>query len=341
MMSIRKVLEPDVESLQILLRVAQVLIEGIARNVLAYEPEAYDRFNDKMLDLAAEFTERASGGDCLVQAGAAVRALADYTDLANLHVKKTRQEVDHVITLLTQTIAATSSAGSESVLRLQQIEGQVSEAKGVSDLRVLRARLEDCLVSIRQEAKRRADETTHAATVLSREVQKISKQPPAADPAADPLTALPTREQGEKVLSSMCASLKGFVAVLTLDRLQLYNARYGRSLGDDILRFFAAQLKELSPPDHCLFRWTGPTIVVLSNRVINLEDARCEIRRVQEKMPAFEFELETRSASLKLSSRWAVFPTVAAMSVLLRKIEMFAVVQGARVATDQDLALEE
>lgn len=331
MNSIRKYLEADAESLQVILRVAQILVEGMAKSVVEHDPETYDRYLSHMLDISARFTERTYGSDCLVNAGAAVRSIEEYNDQTRLFLRKSREEYEGVVASLVHAVANLAPPASEGTKKLQLMHAQLSEAKSITDMKVARARIDDSLALVKEDAKRRAAEL---ATVNKQDSRPAGA--PGVAAGRDPLTGLPSPDDGQKMLAQLCAVEKGFLAVLTLDRLQLYNARYGRSIGDQVLRFFGQKFKEHASSDLHVFRWSGPTFIALSNRVVPIEDARSDIKRICEKLPSCEVELETRSASLAVTSRWAVFPISGSMPALLRKIEVFSAVQGARATADSD-----
>jgi diguanylate cyclase (GGDEF)-like protein len=328
--SIKKYLQPDNETEQILLRVIQVLMQGIALHAVEYDAEAHARFKSSVQQIADSFSDSLPVSEFLVQAGIAVRALDDYNQITTSHFRLRKTEFNGIIRTLTETVRAIATGSTDNVTRLQEIEKQVLSATEIPDVRVLRARLTDCLESIRKEAERqRAD----AERNIEELIQKIEKARTAAassvGPGRDPTTGLPMRDAAEASLMERCASgKKGYVALMMVDRIQTYNARFGRKVGDDVLVHFAQFLREALPAKDSLFRWTGPTVVALLDRQIEAEDVRAEVRRIVERIPEFTVRTDSRTAMLPIAARWGVFPLMPAFRLLIQRIEMFTAVHS-------------
>jgi GGDEF domain-containing protein len=109
-------------------------------------------------------------------------------------------------------------------------------------------------------------------------------------------------------------------AVLLIDRLSLYNRRYGREVGDGVLRHYATLLQKIFAPRD-LFRWTGPALVML--RQGTQEKVQSELRRSLDSRAKFEIEIGARSILLPLDACWSVFPATADPRMMINKIEAF------------------
>jgi diguanylate cyclase (GGDEF)-like protein len=326
--SIKPNLESNSEGLPTLLRVLHVLLQGMANHVVEYDVEHTARFRRSVEDIAKSFDESQSKSELLFLAGAAVKALDDYNQHASAHFERRKNELASMIKMLTDTVGTISSAGAENVKRLQEIETQLNSAKETSDITVIKVRLGDCLDGIRQELARQRLENEKTAQTLAGEIQKQRvRTGELLD--ADRLTGLPSRNAAESALEERCASGKmSYVAVLMVDHLQLYNIRFGRTAGDDILRHFAENLRKLLPPRDGFFRWGGPTFVVLLDRGSTMEDTRSDIKRLLDKIPSISLASESRSALLPVTSRWTVFQTSPPAQSLVKKIDMFTSVHA-------------
>jgi diguanylate cyclase (GGDEF)-like protein len=284
--SIRKHLdEPNSESVQTLLRVAHILLQGMADHIVEYDPE-----------------------------------------------------FEAIITMLTDTVKAISSLTGDNVDRLQQIEQQVSSVVEISDIKLLKSRLGDCLDGIKKESARQRVDAEQATQSLIVEIGKArtraaSVAPPTPTNTNDPLTGCPNREAAEVAIATRCESDKtSFVAVMMIERLQLYNTRFGRVVGDDLLRSFAESVRQSLSPRDTLYRWTGPTLVVVFDRICSIEDMRRELKRLLDKIPPKTVETETRTATLSMASRWGVFPTSSPLKMLVKNIDMFTSLHSASMA---------
>jgi diguanylate cyclase (GGDEF)-like protein len=184
------------------------------------------------------------------------------------------------------------------------------------------------LDGIREEAIRQRLETEKTTQTLSGEIQR-QRARSAELLAADIVTGLPSRDAAESALAAACASEKTpSVAVIIVDHLQLYNVRFGRTVGDNILRHFAENLRKFLPPQDALFRWGGPTFVAIINRGSVAEEIRLELKRVLDKIPNISVETESRSALLSITSRWTVFPGSPPAQSLVKKVDMFSSVHA-------------
>lgn len=96
----------------------------------------------------------------------------------------------------------------------------------------------------------------------------------------DSVTGLPSRDAfAESVLGLPPPRTRMYVAVFYFQRLEYINARYGYSIGDEVLMFCAQLLatKILGPTEQ-LFRWRGPSFCALIERKGTLADVRKDIR---------------------------------------------------------------
>jgi GGDEF domain-containing protein len=163
--------------------------------------------------------------------------------------------------------------------------------------------LSDCLVQVRQEAER----------------QLTGLGP---DAARDPLTGLKSRPAAEAALVAACASKSAVsAAVVTVDRVPLYNRRYGRDVGDKVLHFFAEYVKRCFAPESALYRWTGPVILILIPGP--LEKGQAQVRAGLENRLQYECEAGSRTILLAVDASWSVFPMMVDPRLLINKIDAF------------------
>ncbi|WP_271301116.1 GGDEF domain-containing protein [Sphingomonas sp. CV7422] len=90
---------------------------------------------------------------------------------------------------------------------------------------------------------------------------------PRRDNGRDELTAALDQAGGERLLQEVALSGRSYVMVLfATDALVGINARYGRSVGNNVLSAFAATLRQ-SFPDEELIRWSGNEFIVVMRDV--------------------------------------------------------------------------
>jgi diguanylate cyclase (GGDEF)-like protein len=326
--SIRKLMsQPDVEAP--LLRVIQLLLQGIRLHAIEGRPEDRERFREALTSVSQAVDSEHDGQEILVHAGAAIRALQDYNQRTGEYLGAQAKELQTIVKMLTATIATISRSGDENVRQLGEIERQVLSATQAGDVRHVRAKLAECLDQIRREAVRQREETSTIVDQLSQDMDRTFQKSGGQAGEADEVTKLPGRSAAEDALAAACQAEKpAFVAVMWVDRIKTYNLRFGHKVGDEVLHHFADWIGKRLRPEDRLFRWSGPTLVALLPRANRIEIVRQEMERTI--AAPFEYTVQTasRGVLLPVSSRWALFPMMASARLLFHKIDSFANVQG-------------
>ena len=161
--------------------------------------------------------------------------------------------------------------------------------------------MERQLFEIRQEAERRIETNADSA-------------------AKDAITDLRGRVAAEAALVEASVSPSPMCAVvLLLDRLQLYNQRYGREVGDKTLRFFAELLQRTFSSESTLFRWAGPALLMLRNGPV--DKVQPEVRRVLESRIQYDCETGSRHLLLSIDASWWVLPMMVDARLMINKID--------------------
>jgi diguanylate cyclase (GGDEF)-like protein len=328
--SIRKLLV-DSEAEVPLLRVIQLLLQGMSLHAVEGSPEDRDRFREAMNSVSQDVEEEHNPKGMLVHAGEAIRALQDYNQRTGEYLGAQAQEMRTIVKMLTSTIGTIAKAGDENVRRLGEIEQQVFSATQIQDVRHVRAKLAECLDQIRRESVRQRDETSKTVDRLSRDMECTWKKGAAGDGELDEVTRLPGRSAAEAVLAVACQVEKpAFAVVMSMDRIKIYNLRFGPTVGDEVMKHFAEWIGKLLRSEDRLFRWSGPTLVALLPRANRLEIVREELERVID--AGFEYTVQTasRGVLLPVSARWSIFPMMASPQLLFHKIDSFAKFQGGK-----------
>ena len=152
--------------------------------------------------------------------------------------------------------------------------------------------------------------------------------PTLGDARRDRITGLESREVAEAALSKACAAeTPGCAIIIIIDRIAVYNVRFGRAVGDKVLQFFADYLVQSLPSEVPPFRWSGPAVLML--RPGSVEQAQPIIRRVLEQRIEYEVELAARTILLPIAARWEVVPMMSDPRLLVNKIDAIVAFQGA------------
>jgi GGDEF domain-containing protein len=284
-----------------LLPVLASLLQGIAIHAIKGDPEHYRQFRAKMLK-AAELSEDGEPvPDVAAKAEMASNLLRHHCGRANEYFVSQISELRAVIDLLVGTLADLAVAKPELTRQLREIAQQIHAAGDGAALRQQRADLTRCLAEIRQAAELGFHTNADVA-------------------ALDSVTGLNGRSAAEKALVEACSSSSPVCAVvLLLDRLKLYNQRYGREVGDKTLHFFADFVKRSFGCNGSLFRWSGPVLLMLRHGPV--DKVQAEVRRILDSRLQFDCETESRHLLLSIDATCSVLPMMVDPRMLVNKID--------------------
>jgi len=294
---------------QSLIHVAQLLLRAMAQHAVEVDSDDYARFQSEIFGLADKLGNPETADEMVVDADRASKALEEYNRRTAQTLKRAGADLQEMVRMLTGTVSALATTGEDRLIRLRELEGQLESASHVDDVRILKLRLSECLGEIRKESERQKNETTRTVAELRQGIERARKGQSGSEEVLDPVTGLPGRAAAELAIAKGCeqdASTYGIA--IRADRLQVFNARFGYDVGDQILRSYAEHLvRQLGSKDR-LFRWTGPTLVAVIFRAGRPERVREEIGQVMERRYEHSALIGGRPMNLIVSSRWAMFP---------------------------------
>ncbi len=319
------------EAEETLMHVIRNLVQGIGEYSGKGDSHDCREFREHIRKVSDVLSEPISAPDLLMQAGFVLKTLDDHIGRSTRSENLRKLELQGMVSMLAKTVSIVSAASHTNIKRLEEIEKQVSRAAELSDVRMIKKKLSECLADIRRECERQINDTQ--ATI-----EEISKRPSpdgslnGNDGArADSVTGLPLRPQAEAALTELArANSKAYAAVLVLDRLSSLNARFGREAGDTILAAFARAVKSQLTSDDQLFRWDGPVLLALMPRPSGLELVRSELSRMMETRMEHTIETPSRSIMIPVTPRWALIPMMAAPRLMYQKIDTFAALPASR-----------
>jgi GGDEF domain-containing protein len=284
-----------------LLPVVKALLTGMAIHPLKGNAEDYRVYRARIQKAIDALGEGPTLEDAYPQAEEAVHALRDHGlhTAKRLHLRET--ELRSIVTLLIETLHDLRIATPERTRQLVEVANQLGAAAETEEIRVVKASLADCLALIRKEAERELSHT--------------------GGDEADKTTDLVGRPAAEAALLEACSAATAMCAVVLLvDRLPLYNRRYGHAAGDKVLRFFA-DFARRSFGDGQIYRWTGPAILLLREGTV--AKVQAEVRRIIEPRLQYDFETASRTILLAIDACWSVFPMMVDARLLINKIDAF------------------
>jgi|SRR5882724_7723062 len=238
-------------------------------------------------------------------------------------------ELQKTLSAAVQTAVGFCSAASHCAQRLGEIEQQIEEASAIDGVRVLRFRLLESLQALREETQHRHVQMNETLAQLREQVevaQGVRSAALSVSPALDPLTSLETRECAER---AMAAAIErggpAYAALFVVDRLHLFNARYGYATGDQILRRVHRHVESCLSPEDCLFRWTGPAFMALLERREDAGGVQDEMSRITSVKLEATVQIGNGSVLLPIACTSLLLPLAqtAGLAELTQRIDAF------------------
>jgi GGDEF domain-containing protein len=330
LISIRKYLDSRPEQvIDALLRTTDLLLEGLQRHAVRPDAAGYQKFCEDMQRFRQSLNRETAAQEILVLAGQALRTLEEYNTRAARHMRAQCDDLQNMVAMLTKTMAAVSAGSESTISRLQSIEGELQKASMLEDFHAAKIRMSECLDILRTEIVRHRSESARNVSEMHSVVERLRARAPGA-PAPperlDPLTNLPERAAAEQALASAARDPRpAFAAVLVVDRLDLINARFGRTVGDEVLVFFCQHVRQGLEESDRLFRWTGPALLAVLFRDEPLAAVREVINRLFAKRLTKSATVENRSVLLSVPAKWVVLAAreIHPFPQLIKSIDVF------------------
>ena len=194
------------------------------------------------------------------------------------------QQLHALLATVARTVSHICSASDECATRLDQIEEQIEETSGLEGVRVLRFRLEECLQTLRNEARREREELSRTFARLQKQVEAVEAgdgEDALLPPEIDKVSGLEMRESAERAMGiAVERSEVSYAALFVVDRLHLINGQFGYATGDRMLREFCEHLRSALLPEDQLFRWTGPAFLAVIKRSEAPTEVEADIQRI-------------------------------------------------------------
>jgi GGDEF domain-containing protein len=298
-----------------LLPAVRLLLEGIARHSVKGDIEEFRAFRAQIQRVLQSIDEDRPPDETLDSAGQAVNLLKDYGHRTSKRLRQQGAELHAVIKMLLDTFRDLAIAGTERMRQLQNLGTELAATSDGEKLAQCKLRLAECLGEIRLEAERfRSDADGRMGTAIGN-----SKR--------DRLTGLQGRDVAEAALATACvAETPGCAIIIIIDRISVYNVRFGRAVGDKVLQFFADYLVQSLPFEVPPYRWSGPAVLML--RPGSAEQAAPIIRRVLEQRIEYEVDLGSRTVLLPIAARWEAVKLMADPRLVVNKIDSIVAFQG-------------
>lgn len=261
------------------------------------QQEDCESFRNRVQEILGGLSDASTAPQILMAAGSVTHAIEDYNS-------KTQERLTAYLKDLHALSSALASAES---LVIQSIIANNQSLQAVQE------QLTQSLTSIKPEHHELLRQAASVTRQLLDTDKLLAGRPtlasaPAAaaalplGPALDPSTGLPKRAEAEKALQrAVDSGATIWVAMFYVNRMSLTNARFGESVGNQVLLFCSQHLgAHLNRSGDQLFRWSGPGFIAVLQRQDSELAVTTEIQRIVSAQLSRFFETPSRTVFLPM-----------------------------------------
>lgn len=264
-------------------------------------------FQSSLRQLVTKMEQSTSNETSLIVTGEAIQSIEAYNRGVQRALNSQMKELQSIVSLFTRSLLQVSKSSATSAAKLRLIEHQIEKSSQSEDLRALKIQLEQSLKTICEEA----DEQDRYSERISDQIRETLSRPESAAVLSeavtdlDLVTGLPNFRVAEQAIrSAIAAGTNTYAVLLAVERVEVINSRFGFSVGDRILMLFGQHLAQRISPNDQLYRWRGPTFLVLLDRSGPEISIRAEVARMVSGRLEQEIELGGRSVLLPITAAW-------------------------------------
>jgi GGDEF domain-containing protein len=267
----------------------------------------------------------------LVLAESAAQALETYTSRIERLIGRQNDDLQTIIRMFQESLLTIAGGGTQSA-GLTKISEELERGAGFKDLQSLKLHLGECLSSLRDEIEREKTASKMLIEKLQIQIESFQKSPERLPQnEVDPATGALLKGDGIAAIQrAIDRGTRHYIVVMTVNRIQPINARFGRDAGDWMLLRFKEHVQSLLHASDQLFRWTGPAIVAILERPEGFDYVRAAARRMLETRIEITYQANGRSVLIPVSAAWSVFMLTSTPEEINTQIETFIAGQGYR-----------
>lgn len=304
----------------------ELLVETLSEHPIDIDHAECERFKGELAKIQERFGAHPAGEQFAAAVDAVSQALERHHYLVTNLVRHQGSELQNMIAMLTQTITSLGSASETSARNLEAIATQLKQASALEDIYQLRLRLSQCLTDVRDEAARQRREGLGSVQVLKQELavsqQRLSNHGIETD--IDRVTGFAGRSAAEVAIhEAVQAPESRYLVVAVLGKMQAINARFGYTVGDEVLCEFAARVAGRLCSRAAFYRWSGPTVLGILQRSEPLHVIRAEAGRVIEAPISKSLISGQQNAFISTSAASLVLPVTPPAGELIARIDNF------------------
>jgi GGDEF domain-containing protein len=236
-------------------------------------------------------------------------------------------EMQQVVGVLGQALAALGEGTERSVSRLQRIQETLHRTTAIQDVSRLRASLAEAVDFIRHESVREFQAAAQERESFETEAVRIRERL-----SGNPNRQLPGRSEGIRAIhdfvsgpsASVAQGQATFIIVIVFDQLKAIVQRYGPEAVDDLFLLLIRERLQPVAPASSAYRWTTAAMVAVFQREPDLFSLNSAMGAVNREPLVYQIALGSRKATLKVGLSHLVLQTTGkSPDALIAEIDRF------------------
>jgi len=284
-----------------LLKLTNALLEGLDQHVFSEPHSAFQPFGTEVRRLRELLEGEVEPNDIRTAADEALALLKEFRQVRDQVQHSEASEVQKMVAMLNETIVVLASGSERSQARLKQLESDLKNASALSDIVALRARVNACMVCVREERTKGQQETAKQISNMESGARR------AQEGFALARTGISTRTEAEKSIAEAVSNTEAAMAIIVLDLIPTIKSRFNQITAERFVSAFAQDVSERLPSPNRLFRWSEQSLVVELGNSKLLARRMNEVRDRLQQMPRErQLDLGNRSAMFSNAHRWTL-----------------------------------
>jgi GGDEF domain-containing protein len=290
-----------------------LLISGIGSSAIEGEPAELSAFKADIKQISDGLAPNLPIEDYMNLAVAATQALTAYNKRINALLGSQASEVKHILGMLQDTVLDIAGENTRSGKRLQEITLELEKSGAITDLRVLKGRLTDCLKDLRAETQQQKADAAGIMEKLHVTIETSRNAVASAGNNLDPVTGLLGRDDAlVAIRTAIDSGVRQYAVITVVNRVQMVNARFGREVGDRMLVVFKEHMAQQLATGDKLFRWAGPAFMAILQREVPLGIVRLLVKRMMDAKIEVDYSGDGRSVLIPVSAVWSALQLTSA-----------------------------
>lgn len=264
-------------------------------------PATGDELKQELNKLRASLTRSTNPGD-LAAAGVSVcKHLQGWGSRTARHYQEKAREVKEMLLVLARTAESVGARDQRCAGRISEVTARLREIASLDDLTQIRSSIERSAEELKCSIDQMAEEGKAAIQQLREQVSTYQAKLEEAEEFAsrDPLTEVRSRYGVEKYIEGRIIVGTPFcVAMVDIDNFKKVNDRNGHTIGDEVLKQFACELKSVCRAADVIGRWGGDEFIIVFDGT--LDEAKRQRDRVREWVCG-NYSVPGKSGAVRLS----------------------------------------